>query len=71
MRVLALLCDKAQINPPIRSTVARDIIKDIIASSASVGGSPVEAWVSSGSQRVTGNISPFCSDILLNNVYFL
>ena len=51
MRVLALLCDKAQINPPIRSTVARDIIKDIIASSASVGGSPVEASVSSGSQR--------------------
>ena len=45
------LCDKAQINPPVTSTVAMDTMKDIIASSASVGGSPVEAWVSSGSQR--------------------
>ena len=42
------LCDKAQINPPVTSTVAMDTMKDIIASSASVGGSPVEAWVSSG-----------------------
>lgn len=51
MRALALLCDKAQINPPVRSTVAVDIIKDIVASSASVGGSSVGAWVNSGSQR--------------------
>ena len=44
------LCDKAQINPPVTSTVATDTMKDIIASSASVGGSHVEAWVNSGSQ---------------------
>ena len=52
--MLALLCGKAQKNPPVISIVAMDTMKDIIASSASVGGSPVEAWVNSGSQRGRG-----------------
>ena len=53
--MLALLCGKAQKNPPVISIVAMDTMKDIIASSASVGGSPVEAWVGRNSPQGWGH----------------